>query len=96
MSYTLLSETTRTAAKRHRCIWCWQFIERGERHIHEASVNDGAMQSHHWHPECRAAMLDEAAYEGGFIEWTPGQDRPPTAGALEYQSWNCAAMQWSK
>lgn len=79
MSYTLLSEVERTARKRHRCIWCWQHIEPGERHIDERSVYDGEFQAHRWHPECRAAMLDEAAEGGGYpIEWTPGQERPAT------------------
>lgn len=81
MSYTLLAETERTARKRHRCIWCWQFIEAGERYHDERSVNDGDMQHHKWHPECRAAMLDEVEAEGGPIEWIPGQERPPAAQA---------------
>lgn len=76
MSYTLLSETVRTARKHHRCIWCWQAINAGERYLDERSVNDGEMQRHKWHPECRAAMLEEAKDEGGVIEWTPGQERP--------------------
>jgi len=81
MAYTLLSETERTARKRHRCIWCWQFIEPGDRYHDERSVNDGDMQHHKWHPECRAAMLTEVNAEGGPIEWIPGQERPPAAQA---------------
>jgi len=76
MSYTLLSETQRTARKRHRCIWCWQFIEPGSSYVDERSVADGDIQAHKWHPECRAAMLQDAADEGGVIEWIPGQERP--------------------
>jgi hypothetical protein len=78
MSYTLLSEIERTARKRHRCIWCWQAIEPGQRYADERSVNDGEMQHHRWHPECRAAMLAEAEAERGAIEWIPGQERPAT------------------
>lgn len=92
MSYTLLSEVTRTARKRHRCIWCWQTIEPSERYISEQSVNYGDFQNNHWHPECRDAMLEESSNEGGYIEWTPGMERPLTAATLEYQSWNCAAL----
>ena len=76
MGYTILSETQRTARKRHRCVWCWQFIEPGERYSDERSVCDGNMQHHKWHPECREAMLAEAEAEGGIIEWIPGQERP--------------------
>lgn len=76
MNYTLLSEVERTARKTHRCIWCWQLITVGSRYMDERSVYDGDMQHHKWHPECRAAMLEEAALEGGVIEWTPGMERP--------------------
>ena len=78
MGYTLLCETTRTARKPHRCIWCWTRIEVGTQYIDERSVNDGDMQHHKWHPECNAAMIEEANEEGGPIEWTPGRDRPTT------------------
>ena len=90
MSYTLLREDTRTARKPHRCIWCWQRIEPGASYIREASVNDGELQDHKWHPECRAAMLEEAKAEGGEIEWTPGQERPsfvPQDATIEVKQW---------
>lgn len=76
MTYTLLSEHTRKAQKAHQCIWCWQRINVGETYVSERSVNSGEFQNHHWHPECRAAMLVEAEEEGGFIEWAPGCERP--------------------
>ncbi len=28
------------------------------------------------HPECFEAMQDAASEEGGWLEWTPGQERP--------------------
>lgn len=28
------------------------------------------------HPECYEAMCEAAEEEGGWIEWTPGQERP--------------------
>lgn len=92
MSYTLISEERRTARKPHRCIWCWQRIAKGERYEYEAGINDGDFQSQHFHPECQAAKDQAAAEEGGYIEWTPGMDRPPTAAALEYDSWDCALL----
>lgn len=65
MSYTLLSETTRTARKKHRCIWCGEAIEAGEAYVDERSIFDGGFQHHRWHPEC----LDDAR-EG----WRAGDD----------------------
>ncbi|MEO8298764.1 MAG: hypothetical protein ABI574_13255 [Burkholderiales bacterium] len=79
MSYTLLSEQPRIARRTHRCIWCWGLIKPGESYTDERSVCDGGFQRHRWHPECRVAMLAEAAAEGGLIEWTPGQERPVAA-----------------
>lgn len=76
MSFTLLDRKERKAAKVHRCIWCWQHIEAGERYMDERSVYDGELQVHKWHPECLEAMEKEASEEGGMIEWTPGQERP--------------------
>lgn len=51
MSYTLLSEITRTAQKEHACIWCREKIAKGEKYIEERSVYEG-IQFHRWHPEC--------------------------------------------
>ena len=31
------------------------------------------------HPECHKAMHEAAREEGGYIEWTPGQERPVPA-----------------
>lgn len=80
MSYTLLKETERTAAKFHRCIWCWTHIEVGSRYIDERSVYERSFQMHRWHPECRKAMIQEAKEEGGEIEWIPGRERPTIEG----------------
>lgn len=92
MSCEVLSTAARIARKPHRCIWCWQSIQKGEAYVYEASVNHGDLQSHHFHPECYEAMHEAADYEGGYVEWTPGMERPPTAGEVEYQSWDCAAL----
>lgn len=58
MSYHLLSMADRTANKPHRCIWCGELIEKGERYKDERSVYDGHMQRHRWHPECIGAAQD--------------------------------------
>jgi len=88
MTCELLSTATRVARKPHHCIWCWQSIAKGETYVHEASVNYGDFQNHHFHPECCDAMHEAAREEGGPIEWTPGIERPLTAAEIEYQSWN--------
>ncbi len=72
--------TTRTethkALKRHRCSWCWQFIETSEVYKRYRVFSSGDAGTVRLHPECYDAMQQEAQEEGGFIEWTPGQERP--------------------
>jgi hypothetical protein len=63
------------ARKRHRCEWCWQRIDVGTTYLRYRSFYDGAATIR-MHPECNAAMHEAAAEEGGWIEWTPGQERP--------------------
>ena len=91
MSYALLSEAMRVARKPHRCIWCGEFILAGERYRDERSAYDGSMQKHRWHPEC-----DEAGsqyFSEVDSEFSPHEnERPPTAAALEFASWDCALL----
>jgi hypothetical protein len=70
------------ARKRHRCDWCWQFIFPGEQYKRYRYFQDSEEAGKvKMHPECCDAMLEEARQEGGWIEWTPGQDRPmPNVG----------------
>ncbi len=58
MSYTLFSETPRTARKQHRCIWCPEKIEVGQKYIDERSAYVGAIQRLRWHQECRFASAE--------------------------------------
>jgi hypothetical protein len=75
MSYATPVETHK-AAKRHRCDWCWQFIEQGETYNRYRFYSDD-VGTVRMHPECYIAMQEEAQQaEGGWFEWTPGQDRP--------------------
>lgn len=57
MSYTLLKETVRTARKQHRCIWCPEQIEPGQKYHDVRGVYDGELQQNLWHPECREASF---------------------------------------
>ena len=68
--------STQAARKRHRCTWCWQFIEIGDQYARYRYYDGGDVGTVRMHPECHGAMQEEAADEGGFIEWTPGQPRP--------------------
>jgi hypothetical protein len=64
--------TTQVARKVHRCTWCWQGILVGEsyaRYRYFDGGDSGVVKMHE-------VMLEKASEEGGFIEWTPGMERP--------------------
>lgn len=67
---------THKAQKAHRCDWCWERIEQAAQYKRYRFYNDGEAATVRLHPECYGVMLDEAAQEGGWLEWTPGQERP--------------------
>jgi hypothetical protein len=76
VSYALLSESWPIARKQHRCIWCGQHIEPGEKYRRERSVYDGEMQDHKWHPECDADAAVQ--FRDGEEEFAPYEnERPP-------------------
>ncbi len=60
-------------------------IEAGEQYRRYRYWCDGDAGTVKLHAECFEAMQDEAAYEGGWIEWTPGSgerhDRVQAGGA---------------
>ncbi len=71
------TETTTQAARiRHRCTWCWQFINAGEQYKSYRYFDGGDSGVVKMHPECHEAMQEMASEEGGFLEWTPGMERP--------------------
>lgn len=69
---------THKAQKLHRCSWCWQFIHAGDTYKRYRFFNQGDAGTVKMHPECFDVMRDEAINEGGWFEWTPGQERPST------------------
>lgn len=75
--------TTHAARKRHRCSWCWQFIGKGEQYKRYVVFDSGETNTVKMHPECHEAMLEAAAEEGGWMEWTPGMERPAKPVDLE-------------
>jgi len=72
---------THKARKTHRCEWCWQRIAECSEYKRYRYYNGGDAGTVKMHPECYEAMQEAAHEEGGWIEWTPGQDRPFTANA---------------
>jgi hypothetical protein len=76
--HTTTKVETHKAKKIHRCEWCWQLIEVGTSYHRYRCYNDGDAGTVKMHLECYGAMEEESKLEGGFIEWTPGQERPST------------------
>lgn len=54
----------RKARKAHRCIWCGEQIEPGERYFHWRGVFEGDIQSNNWHKECDEAVASEDLRDG--------------------------------
>lgn len=67
---------THKAKKRHRCDWCWQFIEPGEHYKRYRWFDGGDARTVREHLECFDTMQSAAAEEGGYLEFSPGQERP--------------------
>lgn len=67
---------THKAKKVHQCEWCWQRIEIGEQYMRYRFFDGGEAGTVKAHPECYDAIQEYAREEGGYIEWTPGQERP--------------------
>lgn len=55
MTYHLFSCDERKALKPHRCIWCGEMVNSGERYLREKSVYDG--------------RLERARQTGGGAHW---------------------------
>jgi hypothetical protein len=77
MSVEVISSGQVTAKKRHRCTWCGEWIEAGERYTKEFVKVDGDPSSNKLHPECDADLAECARNEGGSCTYTLyGQERP--------------------
>jgi hypothetical protein len=79
---TFTETTAQKARKRHRCTWCWEFIEPGEQYKRYRYFDGGDAGTVKLHPECHEAMLQDAAEWGPRFEWTPGQERPAKKEAV--------------
>lgn len=76
MSQYATTATEHVARKAHRCSWCWQRIPAGESYSRYRYYNGGEAGSVKAHPECYAAIMQASSEEGGYVEWTPGMERP--------------------
>lgn len=66
---------TRKARKQHRCTYCAEQIEVGEKYYRWMSVNEGKAFTNKMHPEC-LDFSEEDSY-GGYFEYIPYEgDRP--------------------
>ncbi len=69
MSYSLISETRPVAHKEHKCVWCGEQIEAGERYERVTGSFDGELQDDAFHLECRTAA--HLHFIGGEEEFDP-------------------------
>lgn len=60
----------------HRCHWCWQLIQYGERYKRYRWFDSGSAGTVKMHEECYGALEQAIKEEGGSFEWTPGMERP--------------------
>jgi hypothetical protein len=69
----------RTAKKRHRCEWCYERIEVGERYMaYSGVVCNGDFYAVKMHGECFEDSGRAAREEGGgCFEFSPGEGRRP-------------------
>lgn len=79
--YRQLDQSDPIARKPHRCIWCGEMIESGEKYRREKGVYEGEVQNQAWHMECvedrYSAMLD--SYDNEFIPYSgerPRKEKP--------------------
>lgn len=77
-----LHHETRRARKVHRCTWCGQTIEPGQRYFHFSVIFEGELQTNKMHPECEDALQDAASDEpGGCYVFEPGEGERPAPRA---------------
>lgn len=77
MSAQTTPQDIKAAAKTHGCSWCGEHIVQGMPYTRWRCFDGGDAGTVKVHPECRDALFAEAEAEGGWLEFTPGdQERP--------------------
>ncbi len=78
---TMLETRFSKARKRYWCTWCGEAILAKDTYARYTYVGDDGFGMCKMHPECYAAMEQEARAEGGWIEFGLSEnDRPKTEG----------------
>lgn len=57
MSWSEISHGEIKARKLHRCVWCYEMIEPGEKYMRQVGTFDGDLQSNAYHLECDQAAV---------------------------------------
>lgn len=71
---------TPIAAKPHVCSWCGERIDTGQKYRRYRVWNGPDTGTMKLHPECYAAVQEEAIQAGGWLEWPIGSaERPSNA-----------------
>jgi len=78
MSYQTLSESRPVARKDYRCVWCYETILAGTKHLHAVGICDG-IQDDRWHLECAEAS---EVYSKESDEFLPGSFKRGTTEEL--------------
>ena len=68
MSCQVLNDSEVTARKRHKCIWCGDWIEAGEKYYQQSGIFDGEPFRNRYHSGCHAGMLELHRIDGYAIE----------------------------
>jgi hypothetical protein len=78
MSHQTDTEHIQSSRKPHICDWCGQRINVGEPYARWRWFINGDAGTGRAHPECREALDEAAKEEGGFYEFSPGDNERPS------------------
>lgn len=68
----------RTARKAHKCTYCAETINAGDRYVFQTGVYEGQWYASKMHPECWDDMVDS-----GDGEYTPYSNERPSRNSAE-------------
>ncbi len=74
---SMTTETTQTAVKPHVCSWCGERVKPGEEYKRYRYFEGGDAGTVKMHIECFDAMQIEVQEEGGWLEWSFGENERP-------------------
>ena len=75
MGFATDIETIASARRKHRCSWCNERINVGEKYLRYRWYDSGDAATVKLHEECNSAMSEFIKNEGGYdIEFSPGDN----------------------